>query len=324
MKCLPITKRMACVAALAILFFSPGVSVAAYPEKVVRFVVGFSAGGSTDVIARIIARRMSEILGQPIIIENRPGVDSLIATKLVAEAAPDGYTILVASGSHSINVSLYTDPKVDPVKDFAPVSLIGDAANFLVVPLSSSANAVEDLVALGRKNPGKLNFASSASTTFLATELFNSMAGIKATSIPYKGSGPAVPAVLSGEVDYAITSIVTMLAHVKSGKARALAVTGERRSALAPNVPTVNEKGVPGYSSSTWYGMLAPAGTPGDVVQLLAATLRKVLQEQAVRTLLDAQGVEPAPNTPDEFTQYIRADVIKWAKVVKDSGARPQ
>jgi tripartite-type tricarboxylate transporter receptor subunit TctC len=294
----------------------------AYPQKPIRFVVGFGAGGSTDVIARILGRRMSELLGQPIVIENRPGADSLLATQLVAQAAPDGYTILIASGSHSINASLYPSTKLDPVKDFAPVSLIGDAANFLVVHPGVKAQSVEDLVALAKRDPGKLNYASSASTTFLQTELFKSMAGINMTAIPYKGSGPAIPALLSGEVQVSISSIVTLLQHVKAGSARALAVTSARRSSLAPDVPTVAEKGVPGFVASTWYGMLAPAKTPANVVQLLNDTLRKVMQEPAIRTQLLAQGLEPTPDSPEEFVRFIQEDKDKWAKVVKESGAK--
>ncbi len=294
----------------------------AYPNRPIKFVVGFGAGGSTDVISRILARRMSELLGQPIVIENKPGADSLLGTQQVAQAAPDGYTLLIASGSHSINASLYPNTKLDPVKDFSPISLIGDAANFLVVHPSVPAQSVEELIALARKNPGKLNYASSASTTFLQTELFKSMAGINMQAIPYKGAGPAVPALLGGEVQVSISSIVTLIQHVKAGTARALAVTSARRSSLVPDIPTVTEKGLPGYVASTWYGMLAPANTPAPVVKLLNDTLRKVMDEPAVRTQLLGQGLEPTPNTPEEFTRFIQEDKEKWAKVVRDSGAK--
>ena len=294
----------------------------AYPNRPIKFVLGFSAGGSTDVIARILARRMSEVLGQAIVIENKPGADSLVATQFVAQAAPDGYTMLVASGSHSINASLYPNTKLDPVKDFAPISLIGDAANFLVVHPSVPVQSVEELIALAKKNPGKLNYASSASTTFLQTELFKSMAGINMQSIPYKGAGPAVPALLSGEVQVSISSIVTLIQHVKAGTARALAVTSARRSSLVPDIPTVTEKGLPGYEASTWYGMLAPANTPAPVIKLMRETLTKVMAEPAVKAQLQAQGLEPTPNTSEEFARFIQEDRDKWAKVVKDSGAK--
>jgi len=294
----------------------------AYPQRPIHFVVGFSAGGSTDVIARILGQRMSELLGQPIVIDNRPGADSLVATQLVAQAAPDGYTILIASGSHSINAILYPNTKLDPVKDFAPVGLIGDAANFLVVHPSVPAHSVEDLIALAKKDPGKLNYASSASTIFLQTELFKSMAGIDLTAIPYKGSGPGVQALLAGEVQMEISSIVTLLQHVKAGTARALAVTSAKRSSLAPDVPTVNEKAVPGYVGSTWYGMLTPAKTPPAIVNLLNETLRKAMSEPLIKAQLLGQGLETDPDSPEEFTRFIQADKDKWAKVVKDSGAK--
>jgi tripartite-type tricarboxylate transporter receptor subunit TctC len=318
-----LTRLVAQCAGAALLAFSAAAPAqTAYPQKPIRFVVGFGAGGSTDVIARILSRRMSELLGQAIVIDNKPGADSLLATQLVAQSAPDGYTILVASGSHSINASLYPSTRLDPVKDFAPVGMIGDAANFLVVHPSVPAHSVEELIALAKKNPGKLNYASSASTTFLQTELFKSMAGVNMTAIPYKGAGPAVPALLSGEVQVSISSIVTLLQHVKAGTARALAVTSARRSSLVPDVPTVAEKAVPGYAASTWYGMLAPAKTPANVVQLLNDTLRQVMQEPAVKAQLLAQGLEPMPDSPEAFSRFIQEDKEKWAKVVKESGAK--
>ena len=295
-----------------------------YPAKPIRFIVGFTAGGSTDVIARILSRRLTETLGQPIVIENKPGADSLIATKLVSQAEPDGYTILIASGSHSINSSLYPESKMDPVKDFSPVAMIGDGPNFLVVHPSVPANTVEELIAFAKKNPGVLNYSSSASTTFLQTELFKSMAGIDMTTNPYKGSGVAVPALLTNEVQVSISSIVTLLQHVKSGKAKALAVTSAHRFSLVPDVPTVTEKGLPGYVASTWYGMLGPAGMNAASVKLLNTTLNKVMFEPAVKTQLINQGLDPIAMSPEEFTKFIHEDEEKWAKVVKDSGIKTQ
>jgi tripartite-type tricarboxylate transporter receptor subunit TctC len=293
-----------------------------YPNKPIRFVVGFAAGGSTDVIARMLGRRMSEILGQPIVTDNRPGADSLIATQQVAQAEPDGYTILVASGSHSINPSVYPDSKLDPVKDFTPISLLTDGPNFLVVHPSVPVQNVKELLALARKNPGKLNYASSASTTFLQTELFKSMAGVNITSIPYKGAAPAVLALIAGEADVQITGIINIINHVKAGKARALAVTSAQRYSLVPDVPTVSESGVPGYTSSVWYGMLAPARIPPTVVQLLSTTSHKVMQEPAIRTQLLSLGQEVMLNTPEEFVRFIQEDGEKWAKVVRESGVK--
>ena len=293
-----------------------------YPNKPIRFVVGFAAGGSTDVIARLLGRRIFEIHGQSVVIDNRPGADSLIATQQVAQAEPDGYTILIASGSHSINPSVYPDSKLDPVKDFTPITLLTDGPNFLVVHPSVPVHNVKELLALAKKNPGKLNYASSASTTFLQTELFKSMAGVNITSIPYKGAAPAVLALIAGEAEVQITGIINIITHVKAGKARALAVTSAQRYSLVPDIPTVSESGVPGYTSSVWYGMLAPAKIPSSVVQLLNSTSHKVMQEPAIKAQLLSLGQELMLNTPEEFVRFIQEDREKWAKVVRDSGLK--
>jgi len=294
-----------------------------FPAKPIKMVVGFSAGGSTDVIARALSVQLTQQLKQQVIVDNRPGADSLIATQIVANEKPDGYTILVASGSHAINASLYPDSKVDPVSDSEPIILIGDAANFQGDNPKVEARSVEELIELARRNPGKLNYASSASTTFLATELFKSMANIDMTQVPYKGAGPAVPALIGGEVEVSITSIITMLPHVQSGRARALAVTGARRSQLAPDVPTVTERGLPGYVASTWYGVFAPAGTPSPIVGKLNEALRAALVDPSVKAKLESQGVDITPNTPDQFREFVRQDQAKWAKVVAASKSKP-
>jgi tripartite-type tricarboxylate transporter receptor subunit TctC len=301
---------------LCVLGAGSALAQAAYPNRPMRFVLGFSAGGPTDIVARILAKRMTELTGQAIVIDNKPGADSLIATKFVAQAEADGYTLLVASGSHSINPSLYPLEKLDPVKAFAPIGMIGDSPNFLVVNAAVPARTVEELIDLAKKNPGKLNYASSASTTHLQTELFKSMAGIDILSIPYKGSAPAIPALLTNEVQVSISSVVSLLPHVKSGKAIALAVTSAKRSSLAPDVPTVTEKGLPGYVASTWYGMLAPANTPPAIVKQLNTLLNKVMAEPEVRAQLLGLGLEPMPSTPEDFTRFIGEDREKWAKVV--------
>ena len=319
MKAGKLFKSLSHYASAALLVLPLSVSAQSnYPNKPIRFVVGFAAGGSTDVIARMLGRRMSEIFGQTIVTDNRPGADSLIATELVAQAQPDGYTILIASGSHSINPVVYPDSKLDPVKDFTPISLLTDGPNFLVVHPSVPVQNVQELLALAKKNPGKLNYASSASTTFLQTELFKSMAGINMTSIPYKGAAPAVLALIAGEAQVQITGIINIINHVKAGRARALAVTSAQRYSLVPDVPTVSESGVPGYTSSVWYGMLAPARIPSTVVRLLNTTSHKVMQEPAIKAQLLNLGQELMLNTPEEFVRYIREDRNKWAKLVKD------
>ncbi len=290
-----------------------------YPNKALHFVVGFAPGGPTDVISRILAKRFSEVLGQAVIVDNKPGADSLIATKIVSQSEPDGSNLLIASGSHSINPSLYPDSKMDPVKDFSPIGLIGDSSNFLVVNPQVPVNSVEELIAYAKKNPGKLNYASSASTIYLQTELFKSMANVDMTPIPYKGAGIALTALLGNEVQVSISSIVTLTQHVKSGKVRALAVTSAKRSMLAPDVPTVNEKSLPGYVASTWYGILAAPGTPAHIVKTLSTTLNQILQEPEVKAQLLGQGLEPIITTPEEFSKFIADDQVKWAKVVRDS-----
>ncbi len=291
----------------------------AYPNKPIRFLVGFGAGGSTDVTARILGNAMSKILGQPIIIENRPGADSLIATQAVARSAPDGYTILVASGSHSINASLYPDTKVDPVKDFTHIGMIGDAANFLVVHPSVPAKTAEEFLKLLRDNPGKYNSGTTASTTLLATQLFQSMSGVNTQNIPYKGAGPGTLALVGGEIQMSITSLVGMLPQVKAGKVKALAVTSAVRSPLVPEVPTLTEKALPGYVASTWYAMFAPAGTPTPIVNLLNKTLNTVLKDPQVNKQLVEQGMVTEVMTPAQLEKFVAQDQVKWAKVVAES-----
>lgn len=290
-----------------------------YPDKPIRFLIGFGAGGSTDVTARILGNAMSKLLGQPIVIENRPGADSLIATQAVARAAPDGYTVLVASGSHSINASLYPDTKLDPVKDFTHIGMIGDAANFLVVHPSVPANTAEEFLKLLRASPGKYNSGTTASTTLLATQLFKSMAGVNTQNIPYKGAGPGTLALVGGEIQMSITSLVGMMPQVKAGKVKALAVTSSARSPLVPDVPTLTEKALPGYIASTWYAMFAPAGTPAPIVSLLNKTLNTVLKDPAVSKQLQGQGMVTDPMTSEQLEKFVASDQKKWAQVVATS-----
>ncbi len=319
MKSNKLIKNILTATVAASAMFAASVSAQNYPDKPIRFLVGFGAGGSTDITARILGSAMSKLLGQPIVIENRPGADSLIATQAVARAAPDGYTILVASGSHSINASLYPDTKLDPVKDFTHVGMIGDAANFLVVHPSVPVNSAEDFLKLLRANPGKFNSGTTASTTLLATQLFQSMAGVNTQNIPYKGAGPGTLALVGGEIQMSITSLVGMMPQVKAGKVKALAVTSAARSPLVPDVPTLTEKALPGYVASTWYAMFAPAGTPAPIVNLLNKTLNTVLKDPAVSKQLQAQGMVTDPMTPAQLEKFVAVDQAKWAKVVAAS-----
>lgn len=312
-------KNALTLSGLGLILCASSVHAQNYPNKPIRFLVGFGAGGPTDVIARILGNAMSQSLGQPIVVENRPGADSLIATQAVARSAPDGYTILIASGSHSINASLYPETKVDPVKDFSHVGMIGDAANFLVVHPTVPANTAEEFVKLLRDNPGKYNSGTTASTTFLATQLFQTMAGVDTQNIPYKGAGPGTLALVGGEIQMSITSLVGMLPQVKAGKVKALAVTSASRSPLAPDVPTLTEKALPGYIASTWYGMFAPAGTPPDIVNLLNTTLNKVMDNPDIKKQLQEQGMVTVSMSPVELQKFVAEDTVKWAKVVEQS-----
>jgi tripartite-type tricarboxylate transporter receptor subunit TctC len=301
-----------------------GLSIAAasaqaqnYPTKPIRFLVGFGPGGPTDVVARVLGNAMSQLLGQPIVVENRPGADSLIATQAVARADPDGYLLLIASGSHSINASLYPETKVDPVKDFSHIGMIGDAANFLVVHPSVPANNADEFLKLLRDNPGKYNSGTTASTTFLATQLFQTMAGVDTQNIPYKGAGPGTLALVAGEIQMSITSLVGMLPQVNAHKVKPLAVTSAARSPLAPDVPTLTEKALPGYVASTWYAMFAPANTPVAIVNLLNQTLNKVMNNPDIKKQLQEQGMVTAPMSPTELKRFVAEDTLKWAKVTE-------
>ncbi len=310
-------KKVASLGLLGLSIAAASAQAQNYPTKPIRFLVGFGPGGPTDVVARVLGNAMSQLLGQPIVVENRAGADSLIATQAVARADPDGYLLLIASGSHSINASLYPETKVDPVKDFSHIGMIGDAANFLVVHPSVPANNADEFLKLLRDNPGKYNSGTTASTTFLATQLFQSMAGVDTQNIPYKGAGPGTLALVAGEIQMSITSLVGMLPQVKANKVKPLAVTSATRSPLAPDVPTLTEKALPGYVASTWYAMFAPANTPVAIVDLLNQTLNKVMSNPDIKKQLQEQGMVTVPMSPAELQKFVAEDTLKWAKVTE-------
>lgn len=310
-------KKVASLGLLGLSIAAASAQAQNYPTKPIRFLVGFGPGGPTDVVARVLGNAMSQLLGQPIVVENRPGADSLIATQAVARADPDGYLLLIASGSHSINASLYPETKVDPVKDFSHIGMIGDAANFLVVHPSVPANNADEFLKLLRDNPGKYNSGTTASTTFLATQLFQTMAGVDTQNIPYKGAGPGTLALVAGEIQMSITSLVGMLPQVNANKVKPLAVTSAARSPLAPDVPTLTEKALPGYVASTWYAMFAPANTPVAIVDLLNQTLNKVMNNPDIKKQLQEQGMVTVPMSPTELQKFVAEDTLKWAKVTE-------
>jgi tripartite-type tricarboxylate transporter receptor subunit TctC len=296
-----------------------------YPSKPIRLVVPFAAGGATDVLARLVGERLTASLGQQVVVDNRPGAGGNIGSDIVARAEPDGYTILMgAVGTHAINPSLYPKMPYDPVKDFAPVTLVASVPNVLVVNPEVPAKSVEELIDLAKAKPGELNFASSGNGTsiHLSGELFKAMTGTDIVHVPYKGSGPAVTDLLGGQVQMMFDNMPSSLPHVKAGKLRALGVTSAKRSPALPEVPTIAEAGVPGYDATSWFGILAPAGTPEPVVTRLQGAIVQALGEPEMRQRMADLGAEPVGDTPAEFGQFIAAEIAKWAKVVNDAGVK--
>jgi tripartite-type tricarboxylate transporter receptor subunit TctC len=305
--------------------FASGAFAQAYPNHAIRLVVPFPAGGTTDILARDVAKKLTDALGQSVVVDNRPGAGGNIGADLVAKAPPDGYTLLMGTvGTHAINPSLYAKMPYDHVKDFVPVVLVAGVPNVLVVNPSVPVNTVADLIKLAKSKPGAINFASSGSGTsiHLSGELFKTMTGVDMTHVPYKGSSPALTDLMGGQVQIMFDNLPSSLALIKSGKLRAVAVTSLKRAPALPDVPTVSESGVPGFEASSWFGILAPAGTPAPIVAKLNAEVNKWLQSPEGKEQLLAQGAEVAGGPPEQFVAHIRAETDKWAKVVKASGAK--
>jgi tripartite-type tricarboxylate transporter receptor subunit TctC len=297
-----------------------------YPARPVRIVVPFAPGGGTDLSARIIAQKLGENLGASFIVENRPGAAGIVGTESVAKAKPDGYALLVVSSSHAINPAMYPKLPYDTARDFAPVSLLLSGPTLLVAHPSLPAKNSRELIALAKARPGMLTFASAGHGTppHMAGELFKSMAGIDVTHIPYKGNGPAYTDLMAGQVSLMFPNIATSLPYVKTGRMRALGVGSKQRSAIAPEIPTVDESGLPGYEMSSWFGLLAPAGTPAAVITRLQQEIARIFKQPEVREKLFAQGVEPVGGTPQEFTAFLNNEFTQWAKVIKSSGLKPE
>jgi tripartite-type tricarboxylate transporter receptor subunit TctC len=297
----------------------------AYPTKPVRIVVPFPAGGATDILARAVAQKLTETWGQAFVVDNRPGAGGNIGSELVAKAAPDGYTLEMGTvGTHAINASLYAKMPYDHVKDFAPIILVAGVPNVLVVNPAVPVNSVQELIAYAKANPGKLNFASSGSGTsiHLSGELFKVMAGVQMTHIPYKGSAPALADLLGGQVQLMFDNLPPSLPQIKGGKLRALGVTSAARAPALPDTPTIAESGLPGFEASSWFGLLAPAGTPPAIIAKLNTEIAKWLASPEAREKLVAIGANIAGGTPEDFARHIQAETVKWAKVVKESGAK--
>ncbi|MBC7781047.1 MAG: tripartite tricarboxylate transporter substrate binding protein [Proteobacteria bacterium] len=310
-----------------VLFCCTAAAQPSYPAKPLRWVVPFAPGGGGDIVIRAVGQRLSESLGQPVLIENRSGAGGNVGTDAVAKAAPDGYTILMANvAPMAINVTLYGKLPYDPVRDFAPITLLATFPNVLVLHPSVPAKTVTQLTALARAKPGQLSYASAGngSTTHLAAELFATMAKLDMVHVPYKGGGPALADLLGGHVSLYFGSLPAALPHMRTARVRALAITSASRSRATPELPTMAESGFPGYEADTWIGAVAPAGTPSPVVSRLNNELVRILANADMQQFLLNNGAEPVTNTPDQFATYIRTEIVKWAKVIKASGARPE
>ncbi len=326
MRELRIPGAVATALSLVLLAAPAGPTAAAdYPTRPITLVVPYPAGGGNDVLARLVAGKMSAGLGQPIVIENRPGAGSTIGTRDVARSAPDGYTLLIATSSLAINPSLYPDVAYDPKRDFAPVGLIGSSSDLVLVHPKVPASSIAALIALAKAEPGKIDFASTGigTSTHLTAMLFASMAGVVLNPVPYKGVAPALTDLIGGQVALMFCPQPSAIGFVRAGSVRALAVTGARRSALFPDLPTVAEAGLPGYAAELHYGLLAPAGTPAEIVGKLNAALDAALGDEAIRARLAVDGTEPLPGTPSAYAADIASEESKWSAIVKLSGGRP-
>ncbi len=295
-----------------------------YPSRAVRFIVPFAAGGSTDIIARTLGTRLTEMLGQSVIVDNRPGGGTVIGTETVARSAPDGYTLLVVPAPFTINPSLLSKLPYDPINDFTPITLINTTPLVVVVNPSVPARNIKELVALAKSKPGALNFGSSGTggSNHLAGELFNSMAGVKMVHVPYKGNAPALTDLVGGHVDLIFNGLTSAYPLIKSNKLRALAVTSLQRSAVLPEMPTLDESGLKGFVAVAWNGLAGPAKLGAEPVERLASAVRKVLTNPEMRERLKSEGSDPVGSTPAEFSTFIRDEITKWAKVIKMSGAK--
>ena len=308
------------------LLFIPAIALAqAYPTKPIRFVVGFPPGGTNDIVARLIAPKLGEFLGQQIVVENRGGANTAIATELAARGAPDGYTILLNAPGHATNPALLK-LNFHPINDFAFVTLVAESQNLLVVHPSFPPRTVKELIAFSKKRPKEINYGSSGvgTTVHLSAELFQYMTGVKWTHIPYKGGGPGLVALLSGEVVMYFGNVPTVIRQARDGKLRAIATTGAKRTPAAPDIPTIAEAGVPGYEVATFYGISVPAKTPRPIVDRLHGDVVKVLKSPDIREKLVGLGADPVGNTPEQYTAFMQAEIAKWTKVIKAAGIKSE
>jgi tripartite-type tricarboxylate transporter receptor subunit TctC len=292
----------------------------------VRVVVPSSAGGGTDIVARILAPELSKRLGQQVIIDNRPGAGTMIGIEIAAKSPPDGYTLLMGLSTLAINSALYKKVPYDPVKDFAPVTVAVSSASIIVVHPSIPAKTVKELIAFARARPGQMNYASAGTGTYphMTMELFLSMAKLKMVHIPYKGTGPAMIDIVAGHTSVMAATILTGMPQIRAGRLRPLGISSAARSAVVPDIPTVSEAGLPGFESVQWYGLLAPAQTPKEIITRLHAEMTRILQQPDVKDRFAGDGADPVGNTPDEFARYIQSELVKWAKVAREAGIKSE
>jgi tripartite-type tricarboxylate transporter receptor subunit TctC len=300
------------------------VNAQSYPSKAIRIVVPLAAGGPGDVLARAVGQKLGDSLGQPVVIDNRPGANTNIGNEAVAKAPPDGYTLLLTASTLTINPSLYANLGYDPIKSFAPITLVGSTPLVLVVHPSLPVKSVAELIALAKARPAQLLYGSagSGSTLHLAGEMFNTLAHVKLVHVPYKGVTNAFSDLLGGQISLMFPGAPIALPQARAGKLRALASTGDKRTPTAPELPTIAEAGLPGYEVSVWYGVLAPAATPAAVINRLHDELVRIIQLPDIRERWAALGADPLHNTPEQYTAFLKADLLKWTKVVRDSGAK--
>lgn len=314
-----------CAALIASVWVVSAAAQSVYPSRPMRLVAPFAPGGVVDTISRVVAQKLSESLGQTVMVDNKPGAGGNIGAEFVSKSAPDGYTLLMGSiGTHAINVSLYPRLPYDAERDFQPVSLVTTNTNLVVVNPSFAVNSIAELIAYAKANPGKLNYGTAGAGTsqHLAAELFKTTAGIDFVHVPYKGAGPAIIDLLAGQIPLMFVDPSTSLAHIRAGRLRALAVTAGKRIPQLSNVPTVAESGLPGFEVNAWFGVFVPAGTPREIVSRLNADIVRALAGPEVRERLLVLGVEPVTSTPEQFGAFVKSEIAKWGRVVRQSGAR--
>jgi len=297
-----------------------------YPSKPVRMIVGYAPGGGSDIMGRLMAQELTKAYGQQMIVENRPGAAQNVAAELVARSPADGYMLFMSSAALGVNVSLYPKLNYDPIKDFAPMALFAISPNLLLTHPSLPARTVKEFIAFAKKHPGKLNFSSSGSgsTQHLSGEMLKVMTGISIEHVPYRGTAPSMTALLSGEVEFSFANIPSSLNYVQSNRLRAIAITSAKRSGLLPQLPTMIEAGVPGFETATWYGLLAPAGTPREIVMKVNRTVNAAVKNPEFNQRLAQLGADPVAETPEQFLEYLKSEITRWAKVVKASGAKAE